>query len=207
MMYRFYSFQVDSAAFEMSLARSWGWIIAAGVINLIGGIMALFAPITATVALLGLLSFGMILMGTINMCGVCYLEECYRVPAFIGGFIIALLGVLLASNVARSLMVLTIIVAIAYMFEGIVRSSLALKNRDMPGWSSVLVSGICAILLSLIIIAGFPLSSLYTLGILLGVNWVTYGVQRIVLGMVGRAKANQALEGATPTDDNYVGAP
>jgi uncharacterized membrane protein HdeD (DUF308 family) len=206
-MPRFYSMQVDPAALEMQLARSWGWMMAAGAINLVGGIMALCAPITATLAFLGLLTFGMILMGSINMCGVCYLEECYRVPAFLGGFFIALLGVLMASNVVESLMVITILVAVSYMLEGVIRSILAFKNRDMPGWTSVLVSGISAILLSFIILAAFPMSSEYTLGILLGVNWVTWGVQRIVLGMVGRAKANQALESAGTGGAEYVGAP
>jgi len=195
----------DPAAFKQQLAVNWGWIMAAGALNLVGGIMALCSPIAATVTILGLLAFGMIFLGITNMFGVFYFEQCYRVPAFVGGLFIALLGILMAANVFLSLSVLTILVAITYMLEGIARSAIALLNRDMYGRMSVLISGISAILLSLIIISAFPVSSEYTLGILLGVNWITYGVQRIFLGMYGRATSNQAL--ATSSGGDYMNAP
>jgi uncharacterized membrane protein HdeD (DUF308 family) len=200
---------VDPVALKQQLAANWGFLIAVGALNLAGGILALIAPISATVAILSILTMFMIFFGCVNMCGICYLEQPYRVPAFIGGFFIALLGVLMASNVVQSLMVLTILVAITYMLEGLARSTLALLNRDMPGWGATLISGICAILLSIIIIGAFPTSSEYTLGILLGVNWVTYGIQRITLGMMGRATSNEALANAPAanTDGDYVNAP
>lgn len=175
--------------------------MAVGVLNLVGGILALFCPILATVTILNLLTFGMIFLGTVNMFGFCYLEECYRIPAFISGFMLALLGVLMASNVILSLALLTLLVAIIYMLEGLVRSAIALKNRDMPGFMSVLISGISAIILSLIILAGFPASSEYTLGILLGCNWVIWGIQRISLGNMGRKTANAALANSSTPEE------
>lgn len=199
-------FYVDQDALKQELAVNWGWIVALGSLNLVGGILALCAPIAATVAILGILSFGMIFFGSINMCGVCYLEKMYKVLAFVTGLVIALLGVLMASNVAISLAVLTIIVAITYMVEGVACIALALMNRHMYGWLSVLISGICAILLSIIIISAFPTSSEYTLGILLGVNWINYGIQRIFLGLYGRSTAKEALA-ASSSGGEYVNAP
>jgi uncharacterized membrane protein HdeD (DUF308 family) len=70
---------------------------------------------------------------------------------------------------------------------------LALSNKDMSGWVSYLVSGICSILFSIIVWSAFPASSVYTLGILLGVNWVTYGCLRIVLGLAGRSTAKSLM--------------
>lgn len=200
---------VDPVALQQQLAVNWGFLLAVGALNLVGGILALCAPISATVTILGILTIFMIFFGCVNMCGVCYLEQCYRVPAFVGGFFIALLGVLMASNVVQSLVVLTILVAITYMLEGLARSTLALLNRDMPGWGATLISGICAILLSIIIITAMPTSAAYTLGILLGVNWVTYGIQRIALGMIGRATSNEALTNApaATTGGDYATAP
>lgn len=93
------------------------------------------------------------------------------------------------------------------MLEGLARAILAFLNRDMPGWISVLISGICAILLSIIIITAMPTSAEYTLGILLGTNWVTFGIQRIMLGMVGRSTASEALATTNAPTGEYANAP
>ena len=192
------------------LARNWGWVMAIGWINLVGGVMALCSPFTATVAILGLLVIEMILLGSLNMCGVFFLEKSYKAPAFIVGLVLAVLGFLMATNAMRSITLLTILVAVTFMVEGIYRSTLGLWNRDLPGWKSVLGSGLFEILLSAVIIALFSAASQYTLGILLGINWVIYGVQRIALGLLGRDTANKALDKSMETEaegGDYVDAP
>ena len=198
---------VDEASFTQEIAGNYGLIMAVGALNLIGGVMALMSPIAATVTILGLLTFCMILLGGLNMCGAfLYYEKIYRIPAFVSGFVLSLLGILMASNVIVSLSIMTLIVAINYMVEGCARSAIALKNKSMPGYLAVLVSGISAILLSIIILAAFPTSSEYTLGILLGCNWVTWGLQRITLGFMGRSTANAALANFSASG-GYVNAP
>jgi uncharacterized membrane protein HdeD (DUF308 family) len=71
----------------------------------------------------------------------------------------------------------------------------------------LLVSGIFAIVLSLILILALPRDSEYTVGILLGVNWVIHGAQRIALGLKGRATANAALAAANSGEGGYENAP
>jgi uncharacterized membrane protein HdeD (DUF308 family) len=193
--------EVDVHMLEYELSKNWGFILAAGIINVIGGIIALSSPITATVVAMAFLTGAMILMGFINLVGVCYVENCYRLASLLGGSVMLLLGVLMATHAVESILVLTSLVAALFMVEGLFRSILALKNRDMPGWGFGLASGICAIFFSILIICAFPRSSETTLGILLGVNWLTYGAQRVALGMMGRATANGALQ--APHD--YVG--
>jgi uncharacterized membrane protein HdeD (DUF308 family) len=147
----------------------------------------------------------MIVIGFINLCGVCYVENPCRLASFLGGSFMLLLGILMATHVVESLLVLTSLVAALFMAEGIFRSTLALKNREIPGWGLSLASGICAILFSILVISAFPASSAYTLGILLGVNWLTFGSQRIALGLMGRATAKAALQ--APGGGDYIGAP
>ena len=153
--------------------------------------MALFCPTVASNVVLGLFTFGMIVIGIITMLEV-FTVKYFRGPAIIGGFTLLVLGFLMATNAAQSLVVMTIAVAVLYMCAGIFRIVLARRNAEMKGYMPLLVSGICAIVFSLIIILAMPRDSEYTLGILLGINWVTYGAQRIVLGLYGRATANAA---------------
>lgn len=187
--------EVDVAVLEYELSTNWGFILAAGLVNVICGFFALMSPVAATVVVLIFLSSAMILMGITNLLGVCYVENCYRLVSLLSGLFMLLLGILMATHSITSLKVLTILVAVLFNIEGLFRSTLALKNRDMPGWGIGLASGICAILFSITIISAFPQSSESTLGLLLGVNWMVYGVQRIALGTIGRKKANEALQG------------
>ena len=168
--------------------------------------MALFCPTIASNVVLGLLTLGMIVIGIITMLEV-FTVKYFRGPALIGGFTLVVLGFLMATNAFQSLVVLTILVAVLYMCAGIFRVVLARKNPGMKSYMPLLVSGICAIILSLIILLALPRDSAYTLGILLGINWVTYGVQRIVLGLYGRATANAALAAANSGEGGYENAP
>lgn len=184
---------VDAAAFDVELARDWGWILSAGIINLVGGVCALFAPTAATTVVLVFIAGGLIVIGTVNLLGVCYVEQCYRAVTFVSGAIQLCLGVLMATHSITSLVVLTSIVAAMFMVEGIFRIILSLKNRDLSGWGMTLASGILAVAFSAVVLFSFPTSSGYTLGILLGVNWITYGCLRIALAMYGRATAQTLM--------------
>jgi uncharacterized membrane protein HdeD (DUF308 family) len=172
----------------------------------VGGIMALFSPTLASNVVLGLMTFGMIVIGILTMLEV-FTVKYLRGPALIGGFTLVVLGFLMATNATQSLVVITVAVAAIYMCAGIFRVVLARRNPEMQGYMPLLVSGIFAIVLSLILILALPRDSEYTVGILLGVNWVVHGAQRIALGLKGRATANAALAAANSGEGGYENAP
>lgn len=160
---------------------------------MIAGVFALMSPITATVVITEFIACALIVVGTISMLGVFFVEKCYRFATFIAGAVQLALGICMSSNVLQSMVVLTAIIAILYMVLGVFQCSLALSNRDMPGWGWYLTSGIGAILFSAIVWSAFPSSSVYTLGIICGVNWVTSGFFRVALGFSGRSTAKSLM--------------
>jgi len=184
---------VDEAALDTELAVNWGWILTGGILSLIGGIFALISPVSATVVVVTFIACAMIVIGGFSMLGVCFIEQCYRVPSFLSGAVLLALGICMSTHIVTSMVVLTGIVAVLYMIMGIFQCSLAFANPDMPGKCSYLTSGICAILFSVIVWSAFPASSVYTLGIILGVNWVTNGLLRITLGFAGRSTAKSLM--------------
>ena len=187
------SLAVDSAAFDLDIASEWGWILAGGILSLIAGIFALMSPITTTFIAIGFISCALIVIGGFMMMSVCFIEQCYRLTTFLVGALQLALGILMATHTLTSLMVLTSVVAVMFLLDGIFRCAVGLNNKDMSGWVSYLVSGICSILFSIIVWSALPASSVYTLGILLGVNWVTYGFLRIILGFAGRSTAKSLM--------------
>lgn len=189
------SMSVDEAALETQIASEWGWILASGVISFIAGVFALISPVSATVIVVAFISCALIVIGAFTMLGVCFAEQCYRLPSLLLGGAQLALGICMSTHLVTSMVVLTGIVAALYMVLGIFQCVLALGNKDMPNQCSYLFSGICAILFSVIVWSAFPASSVYTLGIILGVNWVTSGVFRIYLGMTGRSAVKSLMNG------------
>ncbi|KAL3905901.1 MAG: hypothetical protein SGARI_004244, partial [Bacillariaceae sp.] len=153
---------------------------------------ALASPIIATVVTVEFLSFAVITVGIIAMSGICWAEQCHRCALFVYGSLQLILGILMARNIIESMVVLTALLATVYIVFGCFECALALKTR-LPNWGSYLANGICNILFSIIVWSAFPTSSAYTIGILVGVNWLSSGIFRIGLGLQGRAAAKSLM--------------
>ena len=144
------------------------------------------------------LACALIVIGAVSMLGVLFTEKSYRCATLVMGCAQLALGIGMSTNILTSMEVLTVMVAILYMALGMFQCSLALGNRSgMPGWGMHLTSGIAAIFFSAIVWSAFPASSVYTLGIILGVNWLTNGIFRVGLGVRGRATAQSVMGSAS----------
>jgi uncharacterized membrane protein HdeD (DUF308 family) len=67
--------------------------------------------------------------------------------------------------------------------SGVMRIALAFSMKDEMPWIWVAVSGVITLLLGLIILAHWPVSSLYILGLFLGIDLVIAGVGWIGIGL------------------------
>lgn len=135
-------------------------------------------PAAASLVVVGFFSSAMIVVGSINLLGVCYAENCHRLSSFLNESILVLLGILMVSNALTSLLILTsLVAAFFFMAEGLFRTVVAINNREMPGWGWYLGNVICSILFSIAVVVALPSSEAVTLGILLGRYWLTFGLQ------------------------------
>ena len=78
---------------------------------------------------------------------------------------------------------LTLILGAALCASGVVRIFLGFNMQHGSPWIWVVVSGVITLLLGLIILAHWPVSSLWTLGIFLGVDLVFAGASWVGVGM------------------------
>jgi uncharacterized membrane protein HdeD (DUF308 family) len=61
------------------------------------------------------------------------------------------------------------------MIEGISKIVFALTIRPFPNWGWVLASGIVGVMLSLILWASLPVTAVWLIGLLLGINLISVG--------------------------------
>ena len=81
---------------------------------------------------------------------------------------------------------LTLFLGAALVASGILRIFLAFNMQHGSPWMWVAVSGVITLVLGLIILAHWPVSAVYTLGIFLGVDLVFAGASWIGIGMALR---------------------
>jgi len=81
---------------------------------------------------------------------------------------------------------LTLFLGAALVASGIVRIFLGFNMQHGSPWMWVVVSGLITLLLGVIILAHWPVSAVYTLGIFLGIDLVFAGASWISLGLALR---------------------
>jgi uncharacterized membrane protein HdeD (DUF308 family) len=84
---------------------------------------------------------------------------------------------------------LTLLLGVVLIASGIMRIILAFSMQAGMPWIWVLASGVLTLLIGLVILAHWPVSSLYVLGVFLGVDLVIAGAGWIAIGLGLRSVA------------------
>lgn len=92
-------------------------------------------------------------------------------------------GIFLLAYPWQGLLAITVILAIYFLIEGISKLFLAAKLRHSTFFTWYLLSGLISIALAIIVWAGWPYSSYWLLGLLVGINLIFFGIARIALAL------------------------
>jgi len=175
-----------------ALRGKWKWILALGIVFVIAGALALTMVVTATFA--GVLFVGVMMI----FAGVAEVVSAFQVRSW-GSFLFwVLLGILYIvagfaafENPLLAAKVLTLVLGIVLVTSGVVRLVLAFSVRPENAWGWVAFSALITLLLGVIILAHWPWSSLFIIGMFLGIDLIFAGSGwiRVALGMRQLAKA------------------
>lgn len=100
-----------------------------------------------------------------------------------GGFLWQLLlgalyiafGLVLLSQPESGALILTYVLGVVLLLSGFVRVLLGFSHWREAGWL-MLLSGAFGILAGLVILTGFPMTGLWVLGLLLGIDLISHGI-------------------------------
>ena len=166
------------------LRAKWGWIVALGVVYVIAGFIALGSVVMATVASVVVVGAMMIVAGVTEVIGAFQMKSW-------GKFLIwALLGVLYIiggfltfENPLFAAVLLTLFLGASLIASGVVRLFLAFSMKRESPWIWVALSAVITLLLGLLILARWPINSVYILGMFLGIDLIFAGAGWIGLGL------------------------
>jgi len=166
-----------------ALRAKRGWIIALGIIYVIAGLIALGSVVMATVVSVFVVGIMMLIAG------VAEVINAFQVTSW-GKFLFwLLLGVLYIvagfvtfENPLLAAALLTLLLGVALVASGVMRIILAFSMKVGTPRIWVILSSIITLLLGLVILAHWPVSSLYILGLFLGIDLILAGIGWISVG-------------------------
>jgi len=172
-----------------TLRAHWRLYVFQGVLMIILGVLAVAAPAFATLTVDIYVGWLFLISGVL---GLIAMFSARNVPGFLWTLVTALLsivvgGVLLWKPVEGAVS-LTIVLTAFFIVEGVFQAAAALiyRNAIPSTWGWLLASGIADLALAAIIIAGWPGTAAWTLGLLVGVNLLTTGWAVVMVALGAR---------------------
>jgi uncharacterized membrane protein HdeD (DUF308 family) len=175
-----------------AVRRHWKLFLFEGIALVILGLLAVMAPVVASVA--ATVFFGWILL----VSGVAGLLTTFRgrqLPGFGWSLLSAVVGIvagalLLLWPLQGTLSLTAVLVAFLWI-EGVVTIMYALEHRNAPSgrWGWMLASGILDVGLGVLIFAGLPGTALWALGLIVGINLLFGGWALILMALHARSIA------------------
>ena len=163
-------------------------LMGVGIAFAIIGAVAIVLPARATLAGELIVAWLLVLWGVLGLWFAWEMRPArewrYAVVAF-GVTLMLGLAFLLFPGVGITTM--TIVMMLVFLVEGVVSILLGLRmSGNLRHWGWMLFSGACALIVGLIIMMGWPETAVWTLGLLLGINFLSTGLSLIMLARSAR---------------------
>lgn len=178
------SSKFDVTAFN----KNWGWFLGWGMLLVVLGLLAIsYSTVTTLVSIVFL---GVLLV----IGGVIVIVEAYQFwwrqwggffEHIIVGLLYLALGILLIKMPVLSSLSLTLVLGLVYISLGVFRIWYCL-SVPLPHRNLRLFNGVLALVLGILILAKWPLSGLFVIGLFIGIDLLFCGWVYIMMGLSAR---------------------
>ena len=163
------------------MIHNWGWFMAFGVLLLLLGLIAVVRSTTATVV--SMVFFGWLLV----FAGLTELITAFMVGNWEGFFLhlaaailFGVIGLVMVSRPVVSAESITYLMSAFFLFGGIYQF-IAAAWTHVPGWGWHAFNGVITSIMGVMILAQWPFSGLWVIGLFLGIDLIVYGCNWIAL--------------------------
>ena len=176
---------MNENAQELKKASNRGMIW--GILTILFGFLAIGAPVASGVAVT--LMVGIALLAA----GVSMLIFAFQAPS-LGKILLKLLfagltilvGISVLAQPGIALANLTLLLGIFFVVDGFFSFIVAWNVKPEKGWGWLTFNALVTVVLGIMILKGWPQSSLVVIGILVGIRLIFAGVTMLTLGTAGR---------------------
>jgi uncharacterized membrane protein HdeD (DUF308 family) len=165
-----------------------GWFIGLGVAFLVLGALAIFLPFAASLVTTLVIGWLMVIAGVFQ--GVHAFQNrgwAHSGWAVVGAIVQIVAGALVVIFPLTGTLALTVILAAFFAAEGAFKIIRASQHRAMPAWGWLLFDGILCVGIGLLVLAGWPSTAVWAIGLLVGVNLLVGGASMLLLATTTRS--------------------
>ena len=164
--------------------KQWGWLLALGILFVALGTIGLAMLFSVTLASMLYLAVLLAIGGAVQTVQAFTFHGWRNVVSHLlmGALYLFAAYVVVENPVALSL-TLTLVLAAALVVLGIVRGVTAVMHREYPQWGWLLFSGILTVALGAMIMAQWPISGFWAIGLFVAIDMVFHGWSYIGLAM------------------------
>lgn len=166
------------------MIQNWGWFLAFGIGLVLLGIAAITRSVKATVV--SVTFFGWVLLIAAGI----EIAQAFMVGKWPGFFLHLLAAVLFGVTgglfVWRTVIsaeVATIFMAMFFLMSGLFQLVSSLVIHTLPGWGWQTLNGVVTFLLGILVLAQWPASGLWAIGLFIGIDLVFFGWAWITLAL------------------------
>ena len=179
--------------------------LAIGVLLAVIGLLAIMAPLftgmTITI-MVGVLLFATGIFETV----FAFKQDSFGKGAlkFIFGGLSIAAGIAIFASPPEGMGVLTIIL-IAYFFAaGILGIVVSLQVKPAEGWQWIMFNAVITILFGILVVAGWPFSGMWLIGVYVGLKILMHGVVFILTGRTGQEAITHMQDARIEMLENYA---
>lgn len=186
-----------SEKFLQAVAQNRGYFIVLGTITLLAGVVALLFPVASSIAVELFVGF------TFAVVGLAQIIHAFGNRSWSGfllgllvGIIYAAVGFFLIAKPVEGTAALTMAVALAFLFNGVVQTIWSFQMSKHSGL--MLASGLISMVLGTMLLANFPFDAAWVLGAFVGINFLFSGTSMIALAVAAGDEADRAKSASSP---------
>ena len=172
--------------------KNAGWLVALGAVTVIAGVLAIGSPLASGLAVAFFIGVAMTIGGVARTVSAFSAGSFGQgALAFIGGILTLGAGLILAARPGIGLATLTLLLGGSLLMDGISGAILAFRVRPEKGWGSMLFGGAMGVVAGFLLLREWPLSGLWAIGTLVGINLIFAGFSIISVGSAARSVAKR----------------
>jgi uncharacterized membrane protein HdeD (DUF308 family) len=160
--------------------------LALGLVSVVIGVLAIVYPEIATWKVVVVLGVLLVIAGIAEIIHAVLVRNLRGVALhLLGAALYLIVGLFILEDPDRAAVVLTLLLAAAFFVGGVLRIVFSLIDQ-LPAWPWVLLNGVVNIILGVLIWRGWPESSLWVIGLFVGIDLLFHGWSWIMLALAVR---------------------
>lgn len=175
------------------LRRSWKALMGVGIAAIVIGCIAILVPAVASVGTAIFIGWILLIAGVFMVAAA---FSAHSVGTLLWRMLWAVLtvivGLWLIFEPHNGTLTLTLVLGIYFLFMGLTRITIAVIARGQPNAGWVGLSGVAGLLIGILVLAKFPSSADWAIGLLVGIDLIFAGWTLTSVALLGKELAKRA---------------